>query len=114
MENRFLLCCHDSLLIGTRSEYDRFSCQGKHLPVFNLYHYKNNNEYFHSLNQHQLGQYWKFVVEDRDALCPDRCEKCYVCNEMADVFTKLQDSYFFYPNTSVTNNQKVISYQPVL
>ena len=44
MENRFLIRCHDSLLIGTRSECDRFSCQeGKHLPVFNLYYHKNNN-----------------------------------------------------------------------
>ena len=44
MENRFLICCRDSLLIGTRSECNRFSCQeGKHLPVFNLYYHKNNN-----------------------------------------------------------------------
>ena len=50
MENRFFLCCHDSLLIDTRSECDRFSCQGKHLPVFNLYHHQNNNEYFCCLN----------------------------------------------------------------
>ena len=33
---------------------------------------------------------------------------------MADVFTELQDSYFFYPNTSVANNQEVTPYQPVL
>ena len=31
MENRFLICFHDSLLIGTRSECDRFCCkEGKH------------------------------------------------------------------------------------
>ena len=114
MENCFLLCCHDSLLIGTRSECDRFSCQGKHLPVFNLYHHKNNNEYFYCLNRDQLGQYWQCVVGDRDAFCPDRCEKCNVCKEMADVFTELQDSSFFYPNTSVANNQEVIPYQLVL
>ena len=108
MENRFLLFCHDSLLICTWSECDRFSCQGKHLPMFNLYHHKNNNEYFYCLNWDQLGQYWQCVVEDRDAFCPDRCEKCNVCKEMADVFTELQDSYFFYPNTSVANNQEVI------
>ena len=41
-------------------------------------------------------------------------QKINVCKEMADVFTELQDSYFFYPNTSVTNNQEVIWYQPVL
>ena len=27
MENLSLLCCHDFLLVGTRSECDRFSCQ---------------------------------------------------------------------------------------
>ena len=113
MENRFLLCCHDSLLIGTRSECGRFSCQGKHMPVFNLHHHKNNNEYFYCLNQNQLGQYWQCMVEDRDSFCPDRCEKCNVCKEMADVFTELQDSYFFYPNTSVANNEEVIPYQPI-
>ena len=75
MENRFLLCCHDSLLIGTQSECDRFSCQGKRLPVFNLYHHKNNNEYFYCLNRDQLGQYWQCVVEDRDSFCPDRCKR---------------------------------------
>ena len=114
MENRFLLCCHDSLLIDTRSECDRFSCQGKHLPVFNLYRYKNNNEYFYCLNRDQLGQYWQCVVEDRDAFCPNICKKCNVCKEMADVFTELQGRYFFYPNTSVVNNQEVIPYQPIL
>ena len=33
---------------------------------------------------------------------------------MADVFTELQDSYFFYPNTSSANNEEVIPYQPIL
>ena len=46
MKNRFLTCCHDSLLIGTRSECDRLSCQGNYLPVFHLHYHKNNNEYF--------------------------------------------------------------------
>ena len=30
------------------------------------------------------------------------------------LFTELQDSYFFYPRTSVANNQEDIPYQPVL
>ena len=33
---------------------------------------------------------------------------------MSDVFTKLQDSYFFHPKTNVPNNQEKLSYQPVL
>ena len=115
MENRFLLCCHDSLLVGTRSECDRFSCQeGNHSPVFNLYFHKGNNEYFYCINREQLGQYWKCVVEDRDSFCPSRCDQCNICKEMSDVFTELQDSYFFHPKTSVANNQKKLTYQPVL
>ena len=115
MENRFLICCHDSLLIGTRSECDRIFCkEGKHLPVFNLYYHKNNNEYFYCLNRDQLGQYWQCVVEDRDSFCPSRCNQCNICKEMSDVFTELQDSYFFYPKTSVANNHEEIPYQPVL
>ena len=45
MENRFEICCHDSVLIGTRSECDRLSCEGKHAE-FNLFYHKVNNEYF--------------------------------------------------------------------
>ena len=37
MENRFLTCCHDSVLIGNRSESDRLNCQGNHDPVFNVF-----------------------------------------------------------------------------
>ena len=57
MENRFPICWHDSLFIGTRSECDRLSCQeGKHSPVFHVYYHKANNEYFYCLNRKQLGQ----------------------------------------------------------
>ena len=52
MENRFLLSCHHSLLIGAQSECDRFTCtEGKHSPVFILYFYKANNEYFYCINR---------------------------------------------------------------
>ena len=33
---------------------------------------------------------------------------------MSDIFTVLQDSYFFYLKTSIANNQEKIRYQPVL
>ena len=90
MENRFLLCCHDSLLVGTRSECDRFSCpEGNHFPILNMYFHKSNNEYFYCLNREQLGQYWKCVVEHRDSFRPSRCDQCDICNEMSDVFTEL-------------------------
>ena len=101
MENRFLNCYFDSLLIGTRSECDRFRCQERNFvvkkdyPAFKLYHHKVNNEYFYCVNRDQLGQYWKCVVEDRDYFCPQKCDKCAICKEMTDIFTELTDSYFF-------------------
>ena len=105
MENRFWLCCFDSVLIGTRSECDRFSCQeGKHNPPFNLYYHKNNNRFFYCLNRDQLGQYWKCMVEDRNYLCPQKCDKGVICKEMIGMFVELQDSYFFYPKTHPANN----------
>ena len=111
-KNRFLICCHDFLLIGTRYECDRLSCKGKHMPVFNLYYHKVNNEYFYCLNRDQIGQYW--LCEDRDVFCPDRCDKCNICKDISDVFTELKDSCFFYPKTDVTNNHEEIPYQPIL
>ena len=101
MENRFLTCCHDSLLIGTRSECDRLQCQGKHDPVFNVFYHKVNNQFFYCLNRNQLGQYWKCVVEDLDFLCSSRCDQCSICKEMSDLFSELQDSWFFYPKTTL-------------
>ena len=44
------------------------------------------------------------MVEDRDSFCP---------SEMSDVFTELQDSYFFCLKTSVANNHEDIPYQPM-
>ena len=115
MENRFEICCHDTLLIGTRSECDRLSCtEGNPAPVFNLYYHKvNNNEYFYCVNREQLGQYWRCVVEDRDTFCPDRCDECKMCKEMS-VFAELQDNYFFYSRTDAANSQEEIPYQPIL
>ena len=66
MENRFEICCFDSQLIGTSSECDRLSCEGKHTPVFNLYYHKGNNEYCYCLNRDLLRQYWQCVIEDRN------------------------------------------------
>ena len=66
MENSFLICCHDSLLIGSRSECDRLQCQGNHDPAFYVFYHKVNNRHFYCLSRNQLGQYWKCVVEDRE------------------------------------------------
>ena len=115
MENRFEICCHDSFLLGTRSECDRLSCtEGKHTPVFNLYYHKINNEYFFCVNREHLRQYWRCAVEDTNTFCPEKCDKCNICKEMSDVFTELQDSYLFYSRTDSTNNSEEIPYQPLL
>ena len=114
MGNRFLTCCYDSVLIGTWSECDRLQCRGNHDPTFNVFYHKGNNEYFYCLNRNQLGQYWKCVVQDRDFFCPSRCDRCSICKEMSDVFSELQDSWFFYHKTTVANNHEEIPYQPVL
>ena len=68
MKNRFLICCHHCVLVGTRSKCDRYSCEnGKHSPEFDVYYHKANNKYFYCLNHQQLGQYWQCVISDRDA-----------------------------------------------
>ena len=69
MANRSEICCHDSILIGTRLECDRLTCEGKHAPLFNLFHHRVNNGYFYCVNREQLGQYWRCVVEGRDTFC---------------------------------------------
>ena len=33
---------------------------------------------------------------------------------MSDVFSEMQDNWFFYPKTTVANNQDEIPYPPVL
>ena len=94
MENCFLTCCHDSVLIGTRSECDRLQCQGNQDPVFNVFYHKVNNEYFYCFNRNQLDQYWKCVVEDRDFFCFSRCDRCSICKEMSDVFSEKTVIFF--------------------
>ena len=89
-------------------------CQGNHNPVFNVFYHKVKNQYFYCLDRKQLGQYWKCVVEDRDYFCSSKCDRCSICKEMSDVFSQLQDSWFFYPKTTVANNHDEIPYQPVL
>ena len=44
MENHVLTCCFDSVLIGTRSEGDRLSCEHeKYSSQFEVYYHKVNN-----------------------------------------------------------------------
>ena len=114
MENRFLNCCFDYTLTGTRSNCDRLSCEGNHNPVFNLYYHNINKEWCYCLNRNQLGQYWQCVVKDGDTFCPDHCDRCVICKEVNDVFVELQDVYFFSPKTIPANDKEPKPYQPVL
>ena len=114
MDNRFANCCFDYTFIGTHSECDRLSCEGKHNPVFNLYYHKNNNETCYCLNRNQLGQYWQCVVKNRETFCPGHCNSCAICKETNDVFVELQVAYFFCQNMTQANNQESKPYQPVL
>ena len=66
------------------------------------------------MNRQQLSQYWQCLIADRDAFCPEKCEKCSICKEMADVFVELQDSLFFHRKKSVANNFDQVPYQPIL
>ena len=96
MENRFLNCCFDFILVGTHSDCDRLSCDGNHDPIFDLYYQRTNNEYCYCLNRNQLGQYWQCVAKDRDTFCPSHCDSCTICKEMSDVYVELKDAYFFF------------------
>ena len=89
-------------------------CKRNFILMFDVYYHKVNNEYFYCLNWKQLGQYWQCLIKDRDTFCPERCEKCTICKEMTNVFTELQDSFFFYPKQSLANKVDLVPYQPVL
>ena len=98
MENRFSICCHDSLLAGTQSECDGLSCEHeKHSSEFDVCYYKANNEYFYCLNRKQLGQYWQCMIADRNAFCPEKCENVVFVKKWQMFSVELQDSLFFYP-----------------
>ena len=101
-------------LIGTRSECDRLSCKGQHEPSFNLYYHKGNKATCYCLNRDQLGQFWQCVANDRNDFCPERCDKCHICNIMHEVFVELQDAYFFSLKRTQANSHESIPYQPVL
>ena len=114
MENRFTKCCFDFEVVGCHSECNRSKCKRNHDPAFAVFYQRANNEYCYCLNCKQLGQYWRCILEDTNFLCSSRCERCKACKEMSHVFVELQDSYFFIPNTKVSNNYEDKPYQPVM
>ena len=101
MENSFLICCHDSLLIGSRSECDRLQCQGNHDPAFNVFYHKVINRHFYCLSRNQLGQYWKCVVEDREFFA--------VADVINVVFVKKCLMFFLNCKTVIFFIQKLLS-----
>lgn len=84
------ILCFDAVLITKRSECDRFACEeGQHVTAFSLYYHKSNQQYFYCVNRKQLGQYWRCMVNDRDKLCPGKCDNCQICKEMSDMYCEL-------------------------
>ena len=101
----FHKCCFDADVIGKWTECDRLSCEGNHTE-FTLFFHKTNNESFYCLNRRQLEEYWKCVVKDQEVFCPDKCNNCYVCKSLTEVYENLKDFYFFSP-------RKDMPYQPI-
>ena len=112
MKNRFSICCHDSLLVGTQSECDRLSYEHeKHSPEFNVYYHKANNEYFYCLNHKELGQYWQLSLQ---------IEMLFVLKNVKNaVFVKKWQMFLlncnivsFFIHKSVAYNFGQVPYQP--
>ena len=106
MSYYFQKCCFHADVIGKGTECDRLSCEGKHTE-FTLSFHKVNNTSFYCLNRKQLEEYWKCIVKDQDVFCPEKCNKCDVCEFLSKAYEELKDSWFFTPNKS-------LSYQPIL
>ena len=113
MKNRFEKCCFDYDVIRSTTQCDRLICEEKLNPAFTAYYHKNNNEFCYCLNREQLGHCLRYIIDDNALLCPTNREKCTVCKETSHIFTELQDSWFFYPNTEVRTISKSKPYQPV-
>lgn len=112
MSNSFETCCYDYELVRKTSQCDRINCLGNHNPEFSVYFHKANNESCYCLNLEQLGQYWHFIVKDRDTFCPSSCGLCQICKEISHVFSELKDAYFFTPRTYIFNDNDM-PYEPV-
>ena len=102
----FQKCCFNADAIDKRTECDRLSCEGKYTE-FTLFFHEVNNTSFYYLNRKQLEEYWKCIVKDREDFCPEKCNKCDVCELFSKAYEELKDSWFFTPNKS-------LPYQPFL
>ena len=95
MAKYFEKCCFDSEKMGVINECDRMSCILNRKHDFDVYFHHVSDESFYCLNRKQLGEFWHCVIEDQNSFCPEKCEKCDVCKELAEVSENLQDGYFF-------------------
>ena len=100
MENRFLNCCFNFQLVGHHFECDRINCKGNHSLEFPVYREQSLGLHCCCFNRQQLGQYWRCIVEDCNFLCQSQRGRCSISSEMSHIFVKLQDVYFFQPNTT--------------
>ena len=53
-------------------------------------------------------------MNDRETFCPEKCEKCNICKDVATVFQQLHNSYFFKANTSIHMHDLKFPFQPAL
>ena len=92
-------------------ECDRMTClNGNHKFEEYLFRCKPDDklsEKFYCSNRKQLGEYWHYVINDRDTFCSEKRDQCDICKEFAEAFKLLKDAYFFSPNESS-------KHQPVL
>ena len=100
-------------LVRKTSKYDRINCFANPDPQFSVYYHKNDNQSCFCLNRRQLRQYWRCIINDRDYFCPSSCKQCKICKEVSHIFSELQNSYFFNPNTCVRCSSENIPHQPV-
>ena len=114
MENRFSNCCFDFEVVGFHSECGRLICKGNHSPAFTIYREKPHGFHCYCLNQQQLDQYWRCIVEDCKFMCPSECGHCGICREMSCIFVELQEAYFFQPNLICRSASDDKPFQPVM
>ena len=114
MENRFLNCCFNFQLVGPHFEWDRINCKGNHCPESPVYLEKSLGLHCYCFNRQQLGQYWRYIVEDCNFLCQSQCGHCSICNEMSHIFVKFHDVYFFQPNATCRSASDEKPLQPVM
>ena len=88
--------------------------KGNHSPAFKIYCEKPHGFYCYCLNRHQLGQYWRCIVEDCEFVCPSKCRHCSSYRETFHIFVELLETYFLQPNIICGSASDDKPLQPVM